>query len=101
MLMLQHRLLQLRRAEPALSVGSYAPIAENANAFAFSRTHNDTNLVIAANFTAQNTVLHTDQHHIRGAVIFSTLPDILHSAVDGTIELRPDEALIIRSDTTA
>lgn len=50
MLTLYRKLLELRRAAPALSVGAYRPVSAEENVFVFERTHEGQRLVVALNF---------------------------------------------------
>ena len=57
-LMLTRRLLELRRAIPALTLGSYQSIEqENVNCFVYLRQHDDQRYMVALNFSDQEQVL--------------------------------------------
>jgi glycosidase len=49
MLNLHRRLLELRRSEPALSVGDYAPLAATGNVLAYERRHGDRRVGVVLN----------------------------------------------------
>jgi alpha-glucosidase len=46
------RLMSLRRSEPALTAGAYRPMRSRGDVLMFKRTHADTELLIALNFSA-------------------------------------------------
>jgi alpha-glucosidase len=60
MLSLYRALLRLRRAEPALSIGSYHLISAEDNVLIFERRHLGRSLVVALNFDAQDKRLPRD-----------------------------------------
>ena len=87
MLNLYRALLELRRSEPALSVGGLELVDAETGVLAYRRLHSDTSLLVALNLTAE-----LRQSPLqRGTPILST-----HGlgAFDGT--LRPDEGVILR-----
>ncbi|MBM9593837.1 alpha-amylase family glycosyl hydrolase [Roseitranquillus sediminis] len=86
MLTLHRRLLTLRRAEPALSVGSYRTISAQDDVFVYERRHADRRLVVMLNFSSE-------LRHVRpsGRLVLSTNVD--RSEFDGT--LLPDEGLVL------
>jgi alpha-glucosidase len=53
MLCLYRRLLQLRRSEPALAIGSYAPLPATGSILAFVREHGDRRLAVVLNIGAE------------------------------------------------
>jgi alpha-glucosidase len=52
MLMLHRRLIELRRAEPALAVGEYRPVVATGNVLAYRRAHAGRELLMALNLGA-------------------------------------------------
>src|SRR4051794_17390999 len=87
-LSLYHRLIALRRDEPALYAGRYVAIETDDEVFVFERHHQDTRLLIALNFAKvpQSAKLPVDGE---GRVLLSTHLDREGEALRGTLILRP------------
>lgn len=93
MLALHRRLLALRRAEPALALGSYAPVDAEGDVLAYVREHEGSRFLVALNLGASPASLEFD-----GAreIVLSTDVSRLETGVRGNIELRGDEGMIVR-----
>ncbi len=93
-LALYRRLIDLRRAEKALSVGDYTPIEAKGNLIVFTRCHEETEFLIALNLG------HMPQEHdlgsCKGAVVMTTHMDREGEPIEGSLMLRADEGLIAR-----
>ena len=87
MLALTRALLQLRRAEAALAVGDYWPIANEGSLLAYERRSGDTRLLVALNL-GTDPVPMPDQA-LGGERLLSTMPGTAH-------ELRGNEGVILR-----
>lgn len=87
MLSLVRALVALRRAEPALSLGSYEPLPSAGGVLGYVRAHGESRLAVALNFTAEERPL-----PVEGAARLSTRPGRDLSAVD---RLLPDEGVIL------
>lgn len=96
MLSLHRALMDLRRREPALHVGGWAPVDADGPVLAYLRTHGDTRFLVALNLSAEPASLDFDGG---GEVVLGTLPDGEARRVGGgAIELRGDEGVIVRLD---
>ncbi|HYR11421.1 MAG TPA: DUF3459 domain-containing protein, partial [Longimicrobium sp.] len=93
MLALHRALLALRRREPALSIGDWAPVDAEGDVLAWLRTHGDARFLIALNLSAEPASLDFDGS---GEVVLSTLPGESGGRVAGTLDLRGDEGVIVR-----
>jgi alpha-glucosidase len=93
MLVLHRALLALRRREPALSIGDWAPVDADGDVLAWLRTHGDSRFLIVLNLGAEPASLDFDG---AGEVVLSTLPGAEGARVGGTVELRGDEGMIVR-----
>jgi alpha-glucosidase len=93
MLALHRALLALRRREPALSAGGWAPVDADGDVLAYLRTHGDARFLIALNLGAAPASLSFDGS---GHVVLTTLPGAEGAHVGGTIDLRGDEGVIVR-----
>lgn len=99
MLTLYRRLLELRREYQALALGEYQPLATSGELLAYIRRHETQRLLIALN-------LGGDPHAVdfkldsgaRGRLLVSTHLDRLDESVDGEINLRADEGVVVRLD---
>jgi alpha-glucosidase len=91
-LTLHRKLLALRRAEPALAVGDYAPLDSPDEVLAFTRTAAGRRCAVLLNLgdAPQVTPLPA-----AGRVVLSTHLDREDNAPGGQLELRPDEGVIV------
>lgn len=87
MLNLTRALLRLRRAEPALSVGDYVPVAAGDTLLAYERRSAGSRLLVALNLGAEAVPLPAAAEG--GERLLSTLPDEAEA-------LRGNEGLIVR-----
>jgi alpha-glucosidase len=95
MLALYRALIELRRREPALAVGGYAPVAAEGPVLAYRRWQDDRQLLIALNLGAQPAALRLPAELARGAVVMTTRLDAGRPPADDRLELRPDEGVIL------
>jgi alpha-glucosidase len=93
MLALHRALLDLRRREPALHVGGWAPTDAGGDVLAYTRSHGGTRFLVALNLGSEPASLDFDGS---GTVVLSTLPSGAGEPVVGTVELRGDEGVIVR-----
>jgi len=98
MLALYRRLIELRRAEPALSVGTYTPLPSDGDVMAYLRT-DDTGrrLLIVMNF-GPNPQTFTPPEAMSGRLLLSTRLDRDGAAMTSLIPLRLDEGMIFALD---
>jgi len=93
MLTLYRRLLTLRRQEPALSVGSYAPLPEaRGSVLAYLRTHGARRFLCALNLGHEPASVWLGE--LEGRVAVGTHRDRDGDWVGRTLVLRGDEALV-------
>jgi alpha-glucosidase len=91
-LSLYRALIGLRRAEPALSVGAYAPVAADENVLLYERRHGDRRLLIALNMSGASQAL-SKRHS--GRVLISTFLDLPDEKARGALDLRPNEGCVV------
>ena len=96
MLNLTRALLALRHDEPALSVGSWRQVAIEGEALAYARELEGQRFVILANLDASPKSV-TVEEPLEGAVALSTIDGTAERPVGPSIDLRGDEAIIIRT----
>jgi alpha-glucosidase len=98
MLTLYRRLIALRRATPALSVGSYVGLDAHDDLLAYVRTQAGQRCLVVLNLGPQPQLFESRQVEIQGHVVLSTHLDRADETVRGTIELRGDEGVIVILD---
>jgi alpha-glucosidase len=98
MLTLNRRLLELRRNEPALSIGSYIAVPADGDILAYRRREGDSRFLVVLNLGAQPAVFDGRHCMPKGQIILSTHLDRVDETCVERIELRADEGLIIRLD---
>jgi alpha-glucosidase len=94
MLSLHRHLLAVRRREVALQLGEYAPFCIDGDAFAFTREHDGRRLLVAVNLGDSETTLQPGEP-VRGTVIAGTHRDRESQQIDGSIELRGNEGVLV------
>lgn len=87
------RLIHLRRQSPALHAGEYYALDTTpAGVFAYIRAHGSERVLVALNFTGEaKTMLLPDS----GTLMLNTHMDREGELTGGTLELRPDEGVVI------
>jgi alpha-glucosidase len=97
MLSLYRTLLTLRRAEPALSVGTYVPVSATERVLAYERRQGETRLLIALNFSGDKQPLDRSGE---GEVLLSTHLDT-GPGQPAPRTLRANEGVAIRLPASA
>lgn len=94
MLTLYRSLVALRRAEPALSVGSYVPVSAADDVLSYRREHEGRSCFVALNLGERARTVSVDHD---GMVLAGTLPDRIGAEVTAAspFVLRPDEGVVI------
>jgi alpha-glucosidase len=92
---LYHRLIELRRAEPALSVGGFAPLPADNDLIAYVRKTDERRLLVVLNLGAKAQRFSMTELHCRAAVLLSTHFDRNRAELRDQLELRGDEGVII------
>jgi alpha-glucosidase len=90
MLSLYRALLRLRRSEPALSIGSYVPVAATDRVLAYERRHRGRRLLVALNMSGEPVELPTEA----ATILLSTTLEQGRAATSGQLLLRPHEGCI-------
>jgi alpha-glucosidase len=95
MLSLYHCLIELRRAEPALSVGAFAPLPAGEDLMAYVRKWNERRLLIVLNFSATAQSFSIVDLQCRGSLLLTTYLDRCREELADKLDLRADEGAII------
>jgi alpha-glucosidase len=98
MLTLHHRLIELRRREPALSVGELQTLGYVGDVLAYLRSDGRRTFLVALNLAARPAVFRTGR---LGTVVISTHAEREGRRVDGPIDLAPDEGAVVEVDEAA
>ena len=94
-LTLYHRLIELRRAEPALSVGEFASLPVIDNVMAYVRKAGERRLLIVLNFVPQARSFDLSTLDAQAVLLLSTHLDRNQEQLGGEIQLRSDEGVIV------
>jgi alpha-glucosidase len=95
LLSLYRRLIRVRRAHPALSVGTYRPVVERGDLLIYFREHEGERFIVALNLGSEPVVAQFPRTAMQGQVTVSTLGDRDGEAVTAEVALRADEGLVI------
>ncbi len=95
LLTLYRRLIELRRAEPALSVGAYRPLPATGELMAYLRQAGDRRLLIVLNFSTAPRRFGLKGLHARPSLLLSTRLDRAREALPDELELRGDVGVVI------
>jgi len=94
-LMLYHRLIALRRAEPALSMGEFASLPVNDDVMAYVRKAADRRLLIVLNFVSQARSFDLGGLEAQAELLLSTHLDRNREPLGDELQLRGDEGVIV------
>jgi alpha-glucosidase len=94
-LTLYHRLIELRRTEPALSVGDFAPLPGDDDLMAYIRKINKRRLLVVLNFGPKTKSFSISDLQCRGSLLLSTYLDRSREPLPEKFLLRADEGAII------
>ena len=94
-LALHRRLIQLRRAHPALSVGGYEPIASGEHTLAYRRSWEGREFAVALNLRAEPAEVEIGTS---GTIVLSTGAERDAELVGSRVSLGPDEGVLVDID---
>jgi alpha-glucosidase len=95
-LTLYHRLIELRREEPALSIGDFAPLPADDDLMAYIRKTAERRLLVVLNLSAKLKCFSMSDLQCPGSLLLSTyLDDRSQQMLHEKLALRPDEGVII------
>jgi alpha-glucosidase len=94
-LMLYRRLIELRRAEPALSIGEFAPLPAGDNLFAYIRKVADRRLLIVLNLGAESLHYKIADLKCTARLLLSSHPGRVEEKLGDKIEVHANEGVII------
>ncbi len=88
-------LIRLRKNHPPLIEGSYVPIAADGDLLLYRREHNGAAIVIALNLGATPVSLASELIGLDGDILLSTHMDRQGERIDGALDLRGDEGVVV------
>jgi alpha-glucosidase len=92
MLSLYRALIDLRRTRPELALGAYGPVSVTGELLMFERERQGQRLLVALNLGAASVATAIG---LRGRILLSTFMDRQAETVDGKLELRGAEGIIL------
>jgi alpha-glucosidase len=98
LLNLYRRLTALRRSRPALTHGSYHPVAASGDLLVYIRAHEGERILVALNLGGDPVALGLKDENMKGRLLVSSLGDRDGEAVNETIDLRGHEGAVIGFD---
>ncbi|MBA2572171.1 MAG: DUF3459 domain-containing protein [Gemmatimonadetes bacterium] len=96
LLCLHRRLLALRRAEPALSVGSYEPVEATGSVLAYVREAANQRFLVALNLNSAPASLNLSEW--KGGVVLGTHSDREGDRITRAVPLRAHEGIVAKLD---
>ncbi|MHA4739088.1 alpha-amylase family glycosyl hydrolase [Dyadobacter sp. MSC1_007] len=100
MLSFYHRLLALRKSEPALHIGTYSPLYSDNQIIAYFRQYENDRFLIVLNLSHRPAYLTPRQDFHEGKIALSTEYERIRIKTGPDITLNGDEALVIRVTQT-
>lgn len=94
MLALYRRLLELRRAEPALAVGTYQRVDVSGDAFSYLREQGNKRFLVVLNMTAEPQRIRIKSPRVHGRLVLSTCLDREGEPIGENITLRTGEGVV-------
>jgi alpha-glucosidase len=94
MLSLTRALLEMRRREPALCLGDWAPLALEGDVLAYRRSRDGRCFVVVLNLTHEPKAIRF-REDLTGQVVFATHPGRIDQRIQERAQLESDEAQII------
>jgi len=94
-------LIALRRKLPALQSGDYLPIAAEGDLLLYRRQSEAAAVVIALNLGAEPVSIKSDAAGLNGEILLSTFLDRQGEKIQGALDLRGDEGVIIGASSVA
>jgi alpha-glucosidase len=92
---LHRKLIALRKAHPALELGSYRPLVASGDLLLYVRELSGSRIFVALNLGAEPAVVSFPQEMISGALLLSTFGDRQEEHVSGELALRAYEGIIV------
>ncbi|CAN5324796.1 alpha-amylase family glycosyl hydrolase [soil metagenome] len=91
-----YRLIKLRQEEEALNVGDYLPVHSDEKVISYMRTSHKIRFLIILNLNDQKCLYDPKHFDFKGKVEIATAPDREGQSLINSIDLKGDEAMILR-----
>jgi alpha-glucosidase len=92
---LYHRLIRVRRSSRSLQIGDYSPIIAGGDLLLFVRRLGKERILVALNFGSEAVAVEFRTGHLAGRILVSCFADRDGETLNGSIELRGDDGLVI------
>jgi alpha-glucosidase len=99
MYQLHRRLIELRRARTALSLGGYGSVRADGNLLLFTRELGRERILVALNFSGEATAASLASGELAGRLLLSSAGDREDEPIRGNIKLRPHEGIVVEVRT--
>lgn len=97
MLLLYHRLIELRQTEPSLMTGEYRPIQADRQMIAYMRqSEGHSRFLVLLNLSHRPCYFSTSRFPLKGRIEIATMPELEGQRVEDSICLSGDEGIIVR-----
>ena len=96
MLTLYNQLIKVRRGESALEVGQFEPMDADGDLLTYVRRDRESAFLIALNLGLQQQVINFSDKASDGKIVLSTYLDRAGEYVQGNLNLRAEEGLLVR-----
>jgi alpha-glucosidase len=96
MLTLYNQLIKVRRGESALEVGQFEPMDADGDLLIYVRRDRESAFLIALNLGLQQQVINFSNKASEGRIVLSTYLDRAGERVQGNLNLRAEEGLLVR-----
>jgi alpha-glucosidase len=100
-LSLYKALIRLRKQRPQLVAGSYVPVVAEGDLLLYRREADGDTIMVALNLGAEPVSLSSDAIGLEGQILLSTHMDRNAERVDGSLDLRGNEGVVIGERTQA
>jgi alpha-glucosidase len=97
-LSLHRRLLQLRRREPALSVGEWQGLGAAGSALAYVRSYGERRFLVCLNLSSESAELPTEARGLSGRIALAASASREGDRFSADLPLPPDEGLVVLLD---
>jgi alpha-glucosidase len=88
-------MIEFRRRHRSLSIGRWVGAHADGKVFAYERRYGSERLLIVLNFCHESQTVPMPEDASQGRIMLSTFVDRQDEQVGATVDLRPDEGLIV------
>jgi alpha-glucosidase len=93
---LYKKLLELRKAEPALIMGRYIPVPAEDNLLVYIREYEDVRILVILNFEDKPVSFKNEKFFDEGKILLDSDLSRMNDSIKNTIQLKGNEGLVIK-----